>query len=84
MGYQNERIPGETPVYQLDYNTFQIQKIKTTGDKPGWISKHKAKFQQPSQIYIRGGKIQTQKDYIDNPVDYILDLTNFEWSRINP
>ena len=84
LGYQNEIIPGETPVYQLDYNTFQIQKIKTTGDKPGWISKHKAKFQQPSQIYISGGKIQTQKDYINNPVDYILNLTNFEWSRINP
>ena len=80
----NQRFPNETPVYRLNCDTFQIEKITTTGDKPGWISRHKAKFQQPCQIYISGGKIQTQKDYIDDPVDYILNLTNFEWSRINP
>jgi len=59
LGYQNERNPNETPVYRLNCNTFKIERIKTTGDKPGWISKHKAKHHPPSQIYITGGKLWT-------------------------
>jgi len=84
LGYQNQRIPDETSVYRFNCDTFQIQKIKTTGNKPGWISRHKAKFQPPSHIYITGGKIQTQEDYIENSVDYCLDLTNSKWNRVNP
>lgn len=83
LGYQDARIPNQTPVYRLDCDTFQIQNVKTTGDNPGWISAHKAKYQQPSQIYISGGKVCTQEGYIENSVDYILDLSNFEWSRVN-
>ncbi len=86
-GYQDARIPNQTPVYRLDCNSFQIQSVKTTGDKPGWISQHKAKYQQPSQIYITGGKlwkiVDDKKDLINNTVDYILNLNNFEWSRVN-
>ncbi|MBF2014210.1 MAG: ankyrin repeat domain-containing protein [Rivularia sp. T60_A2020_040] len=85
LGYQNERNPNETPVYRLDCNTFKIERIKTTGDKPGWISSHKAKYHPPSQIYITGGKLWTivdgEKDYIDNSLNYTLDLTNFEWTK---
>ncbi|AFY58890.1 ankyrin repeat-containing protein [Rivularia sp. PCC 7116] len=82
-GYQNQRVLNETPVYRLNCDSFKIEKIETIGNKPGWISQHKAKFQQPSQIYISGGKLWTQKAYIENSIDYILDLTNFKWSRIN-
>ncbi|MGB7375563.1 MAG: ankyrin repeat domain-containing protein [Rivularia sp. (in: cyanobacteria)] len=82
-GYQDARIPNQTPVYRLDCNTFQIQKVKTIGDNPGWISRHKAKYQQPSQIYITGGKVFTQEGYVDNSTDYILNLINFEWTKIN-
>ncbi len=87
LSYKNHRIPNETPVYRLDCDTFQIEKVKTTGDKPGWISKHKAKFQPSSQIYITAGEIWTKidgkKDLVNNTVDYILNLNNFEWSRVN-
>lgn len=87
LGYQSARIPNQTPVYRLDCDTFQIQKVKTTGDKPGWISRHKAKYQPPSQIYITGGQlwkiVDDKKDLVDNTVDYILNLKNFEWSRVN-
>lgn len=78
----------ETQVFRLDCDTFQIEKIETSGEKPGWISKHKAKFQPLSQIYITAGEIWTKIDgevsHTDNSSDYILNLTTFEWSRINP
>ncbi|MBV6627111.1 MAG: ankyrin repeat domain-containing protein [Rivularia sp. (in: Bacteria)] len=83
LGYKSERISNETQVYRLNCNSYKIEKVETTGDKPGWISQHKAKFQQPCQICISGGKLWTQKDYTENSIDYILDLTKFEWSRID-
>ncbi len=82
-GYQDAIIPNQTPVYRLDCNTFQIQNVKTIGDNPGWISQHKAKYQQPSQIYITGGKVCTQEGYIENSTDYILNLNRFEWNQVN-
>ncbi|BAY86242.1 ankyrin [Calothrix parasitica NIES-267] len=87
LGYKSQRIINETPVYRLDCDSFQIQKIKTIGDKPGWISRHKAKFQPPSQICISGGQlwkiVDSKKDLVDNTLDYILNLNNFEWNCTN-
>lgn len=87
LGYYNERIPGETPVYRLDYDTFKIEKVETSGDKPGWISKHKASYQEPNNIQIAGGKVYVTVDeehqYIDNLLEYNLNLTNFNWIRVD-
>ena len=74
LSYKNQRIPNETPVYRLDCNSFQIQNVKTTGDNPGWISRHKAKYQQPSQIYIAGGKVFTQEAYIEGSIPAGVNL----------
>lgn len=86
LGYVNQRIPDETPVYRLDCDTFQIEKIETTGDKPGWISRHTAKFQSPSQILISGGQlwkiVDGKNDLVDNTLDYILDLNTLEWNQL--
>ncbi|MBW4604288.1 MAG: ankyrin repeat domain-containing protein [Calothrix sp. FI2-JRJ7] len=85
-GYSDDIIYAETPVYRLDCHTFKIEKIETTGEKPGWISRHKAFYQEPSQIYITGGKVSSKlgdtTDYIDSKNDYILDLKNMDWRRI--
>ena len=85
LGYYNERIPHETPVYRLHTDTFAIEKVKTTGDKPGWLSRHKAYYKEPSTIYVTGGKVHVmvdeKSDYIDNTVDYTLDLTTLVWSQ---
>lgn len=87
LGYYNEIIPGETPVYRLDCDTFQIEKVETTGEKPGWISKHKASYQKPNNIRISGGKVYVTVDeehqYIDNLLEYNLNLTNFNWIRVD-
>lgn len=86
LGYLGTKIYHETPVYRLHIHTFVIEKIETTGDKPGWISEHKAYHQKPAKIHITGGKLcvvgnEKIEDYIDNSVDYILDLINLTWSR---
>ncbi|OUL17537.1 hypothetical protein BV372_34930 [Nostoc sp. T09] len=85
LGYVDTRISNETPVYRLHCHTFKIEKLETTGEKPGWISSHKAYYREPAKIYITGGKLcvmaQEQSEYIDNLDDYVLDLINLTWSR---
>ena len=85
-GYLDERVYAETPVYRLHCHTFKIEKVETTGEKPGWISRHKAFYQEPSQIYITGGKVCSKfgdtTDYVDSKNDYILDLNNMHWRQV--
>jgi ankyrin repeat protein len=87
LGYSSEIIYGETPVYRLHCDTFKIEKIETTGEKPGWISRHKAFYKESSKIYITGGKvcvmIDEKQKSLDNLIDYTFDLTNFNWIRLH-
>jgi ankyrin repeat protein len=87
LGYRDERIYNETPVYRLHSQTFKIEKIETTGEKPGWINQHKAYYQEQSQICITGGKVfvrvEDRTDYVENDNDYILDLKKMSWNRVN-
>ncbi|MBD2489388.1 ankyrin repeat domain-containing protein [Aulosira sp. FACHB-615] len=86
LGYFGTRIYHETPVYRLNIHTFVIEKVATDGEKPGWISKHKAIYQETDKIHITGGNLwvinnEKIEDYIDNSVDYVLDLSDLTWSR---
>ncbi|AFZ11667.1 Ankyrin [Crinalium epipsammum PCC 9333] len=86
LGYVDARKYYETPVYRLHCHTLKIDKIETTGDKPGWISRHQAYYKEPNQIYITGGKLlmnDKKSKYIDNSVDYVLDLIKLTWSRVS-
>ncbi|MBR8839759.1 MAG: ankyrin repeat domain-containing protein [Stigonema ocellatum SAG 48.90 = DSM 106950] len=87
LGYDDQRITNETPVYRLDCKTFKIEKVETSGEKPGWISKHKASYKETNKIYITGGKlcvmVNDEEEYVDNSLDCVLDLTNFTWSRLS-
>lgn len=83
LGYQGRRSCGETPVYRLDIDTFKIEKVPTSGDNPGWISKHKAAYDGANEVRIRGGKIAASKDgaqvYENNPREFVLDLKSLAW-----
>ena len=81
LGYPNDRNYNETPVYRLHHGTFKIEKVETTGDKPKWICRHKAHYKDQSKILITGGKVS--ENYVDNSIDYILDLTTLIWSQVN-
>ncbi|PAX49814.1 hypothetical protein CK510_27640 [Brunnivagina elsteri CCALA 953] len=85
LGYDSGIIYGDTPVYRLNCHTFAIEKVETSGEKPGWISRHRAYYREPSHIYITGGKFFSKtgdkKNYIDNKNSYILDLIKMHWSQ---
>jgi hypothetical protein len=85
LGYHGTRQPGETPVYRLDCITFQIEKITTTGEKPGWISQHSAEYlAEQNSIQVTGGEIflrwhGKQRTKV-NRKTYQLDLATGQWS----
>lgn len=88
LGYREDRIVGETPVYRLNCTTFEIEKVITTGECPSWISDHRAVLhvgvaspQENRQIHISGGQIWDENTLIDNEAKYILDLNQCCWHQ---
>lgn len=64
LGYWNER-GGPTPVFVLDTRTFEIRRLPTSGDDPGWIFEHAASLCEGGRsIEIRDGK---RIDGLDHP-----------------
>jgi ankyrin repeat protein len=86
VGYRGERHFGATPVYRLNIDSLAIEPVATSGDAPGWISRHKAKLVQ-SGIEVTGGKVSNsggdKELYEDNPNTYVLDLATGVWSRVS-
>jgi hypothetical protein len=85
LGYKNERVVGHTPVYALDLSDFHIEEVETTGEMPGWISKHEAEIEDSGGIRIRGGQIvrdyRGRQLFLRNIEDYSLDLKSRAWQR---
>ena len=67
----------------MDIDSFQIEKIDTTGIGPGQIHDHRAIQISPNQIKISCGKIcqkQGAKEVIiDNPNTFLLDIDSLNW-----
>ena len=85
LGYQEERRPGETPVYRLDTTTMAIAAVPTSGTCPGWIFKHTAEYVAARNgIKVTGGQIFTGKrgaaGVRDNRRSFWLDLATMTWS----
>jgi hypothetical protein len=84
LGYPALRRIGETQVMRLDTNSFAMEAIETNGDGPGWISRHQAGVDhQGKEIWIKGGKICTEKDYVDNTGVFVLSLETRRWRRVS-
>ncbi len=85
LGYLGNREPAETPVYRLDCESFQIEKIATAGEKPGWIYGHKAEFvAERNAIKVTQGKVflrwEGKRQFRKNRKTYWLDLATAHWS----
>jgi len=85
LGYLGTREPGETPVYRLNCQNFQIEKVPTTGDKPGWIHGHTAQFIAKSNaIKVTHGEVfvgwDRKRQLRKNRKIYWLDVTTNRWS----
>ncbi|MEO8610401.1 MAG: hypothetical protein ABI690_21070 [Chloroflexota bacterium] len=85
-GYWDERILSFTPVYRLNCDSLEIERLVTSGDYPGWISNHEAKFDEPNnKILIQSGKLVPEDDaakYEDNFQAYQLDLATLTWQKV--
>jgi ankyrin repeat protein len=84
LGYQGTRLFGTTPVYRLSTDTWAIERVETTGESPGWISRHKADL-VGGKIEVGGGKVcrftDGKEHYEDNADRFALDLATLRWSR---
>lgn len=88
LGYPELRELGRTPVYRLRLETWKIEVIKTSGEMPSWIHKHRSSYdKQNNVVRIEGGDLLTtgsknEQDLISNSERYELNLSSFHWSRI--
>jgi len=86
LGYQGTRKFGETPVYRLDTDTFQIECLQTSGNNPGWIYKHRAIRSAPQEIQITSGKVASNingvEHHFDNADTFTLNTESLTWADV--
>jgi ankyrin repeat protein len=83
LGYPGTRRYGETPVYRLDTRSFRIEAVETSGNKPGWIYKHRAISLTLNEIQVFGGEVLSWADdkevHSDNSKTFFLDTVQRIW-----
>jgi hypothetical protein len=88
LGYSGTRRFGETPVYRLNVDTFEIECLNTSGSNPGWIYMHRAVQSTAHEIQITGGKVATTTDGVekhdDNVITFTLNIESLIWSVNDP
>lgn len=85
LGYPETRVACDylMPVFRLRVGTWEIERVPTSGDAPGWIHKHKATT-EGNAIRIAGGKVFSvgpdgKSGINDNASEWLLDLGSFAW-----
>ena len=81
LGYGDLRRPGETQVLKLDTRSLRIERIATTGEGPGWLSRHTAEKLGETAILVVGGEVLASDSYAPNAGVFELDLTTMTWRR---
>ena len=83
LGYQRQRYPDQTQVLRLNLKDFSIERVETTGDNPGWISRHTAEL-DGTHIIVSGGKKDNEAgQYVESTGRYALRLSDMVWSALD-
>ena len=82
LSYGDLRRPGETQVLTLDIVSLRIERVATTGEGPGWLSRHIAEKIGETRILVAGGEMQTADAYAPNTGVFELDLSTMTWRRM--
>lgn len=85
LGYPEQRVPGQTPVYRLSLENWQIEPVPTHGESPGWIYKHMAEISEDGgSVIVSGGECWLGKDRsaIDNFDQWSLHVSSGCWTRL--
>lgn len=89
LGYVEHRQPGITPVYRLTLESWQITEVKTGGEMPGWIHRHRGRYDAARNVLrIAGGQLcaldeNGEQQLIANERSFELDLTQRRWQRVD-
>lgn len=87
LGYQDERGGSSTPVFRLSVDDYRIEAIECSGDSPGWIYEHKARFVDDLRVLeITGGKVLYtdggEEKSRNNMDTYHLSVDAWVWQRV--
>ncbi len=87
VGCPEDRVEGHTPVYSLDLANYSIQRIETSGEVPGWISRHEAELDQARQVItVRRGRVMVRRSdnvwFRLNVEEFELSLRTRSWRRL--
>lgn len=82
LGYVDERQVGTTQVLALSLRDFSIKPVQTTGDLPGWISRHRAALKD-GEIIIEGGEIWDGNHLQPNKRVFALSLATRSWRIVD-
>lgn len=81
LGYHDLRRPGETQVLKFDTRTLRFTPVQTSGEAPGWISRHIAERVGETTILVTGGNVQSDDGYGPNENVFELDVATSTWRR---
>lgn len=85
LGYKHMRLEGVTQVMRLETSGYGVERVETSGDNPGWISRHRADFDVFSnEIRVRGGQVWRGEKLCDNHHVFALSLGSLEWRDLGP
>lgn len=85
LGYRDERNWKETQLYLLRLDSFEMQKVESSGISPGWIHRHMATLSEDKKsIIVTEGKVVTENgnDLRENFDDWKLHLDDWHWERL--
>ncbi len=84
LGFEEDRMPGQTQVFTLNVQTLAMSRIRATGECPGWISKHTAELAADGQsIKVTGGVVwRTDNSLVENLDEWKLHLNDWRWERL--
>lgn len=83
-GYMDQRHADKTQVLKLNTETLVIEAVSTSGENPGWISRHEAEYIGDNTILILGGSIlqPDEQGFIPNTKMFELNLDNRTWHPV--
>lgn len=83
LGYYRQRANKViTPVYRLNVNTLAIENVETSGEMPGWISKHQSKFMDDANIFVSGGQRVQGTKLVPSSGTYTLNFKTLVWKKM--
>jgi len=83
LGYQKDRLTGQTNMFVLNLDDFSIKSLSSSGDKPGWIFEHTALLDEHNNsLYLMDGEKWIDGKSVKNKTTYRFDLKKNKWKSM--